>query len=415
MTSGMFTSFPVSCITVNRGSRQRREISSEDIESLADSMARKGLIHPIVITRQGDLIAGETRLMAAKHLGWANITAQFVDDLSQTDLKEIELEENVKRKDLSWQDKCRALFELHSLYGETHPEWSEVETAKAIGYADRTVREQLRVARELVNGNEQVAKATEYSTAKGIVIRKDERARADEADLLSSTIKPNGKPKSDPFQVADFNRWVKTYSGQPFNFVHCDFPYGIGADKFNQGAAKSFGGYSDTEENYWTLVGSLINNKEKLLGEGAHIIFWFSPTLYQKTLDALRSVFWVEDYPLIWNKVNMGIIPNPRMCPRRVYEMAFFCSYKNRPIIRSVPNLATASIVREGAHMSEKAEEALVHFFKMVVDENTRMLDPTCGSGSALRAARSLGAKNLVGLELNKEFVENARLAFKKE
>lgn len=49
---------------------------------------------------------------------------------------------------------------------------------------------------------------------------------------------------------------------------------------------------------------------------------------------------------------------------------------------------------------------------RMVIDENTRLLDPTCGSGSALRAARSLGANSLVGLELNPEFAANATRAF---
>jgi site-specific DNA-methyltransferase (adenine-specific) len=64
--------------------------------------------------------------------------------------------------------------------------------------------------------------------------------------------------------------------------------------------------------------------------------------------------------------------------------------------------------------MSEKPEPMLRHFFGMLVDENTVMLDPTCGSGSSLRAAESLGAKHVLGLELNPEFAALAREALKR-
>lgn len=47
----------------------------------------------------------------------------------------------------------------------------------------------------------------------------------------------------------------------------------------------------------------------------------------------------------------------------------------------------------------------------MFVDNNTRMLDPTCGGGSALRVAESLGAEHVLGLEINDEYVANARRA----
>jgi DNA modification methylase len=56
----------------------------------------------------------------------------------------------------------------------------------------------------------------------------------------------------------------------------------------------------------------------------------------------------------------------------------------------------------------------LRYFFSMFVDDNGRVLDPTCGSGSALRAADSLGAKDLLGLEVNSEYVKDARVALRK-
>jgi len=93
-----------------------------------------------------------------------------------------------------------------------------------------------------------------------------------------------------------------------------------------------------------------------------------------------------------------------------MYEAAFFCTRGRLPIVQSVDNVRSAPTVK-GRHMSEKPEEMLRHFFRMIVSEHTMMLDPTCGSGSALRAAQSLMARRVLGLEVNSEFAALARMA----
>jgi DNA modification methylase len=50
----------------------------------------------------------------------------------------------------------------------------------------------------------------------------------------------------------------------------------------------------------------------------------------------------------------------------------------------------------------------------MFVDEFTLMLDPTCGSGSSLIAAESLGARHVLGLEIDKDFCEQANRSVRK-
>jgi hypothetical protein len=59
-------------------------------------------------------------------------------------------------------------------------------------------------------------------------------------------------------------------------------------------------------------------------------------------------------------------------------------------------------------HLSMKPEPMLRHFFRMFVDEYTRMIDLTCGSATSLRAAESLGAEHVLGLELSEENWESA-------
>jgi DNA modification methylase len=55
----------------------------------------------------------------------------------------------------------------------------------------------------------------------------------------------------------------------------------------------------------------------------------------------------------------------------------------------------------------------LHHFFRMFVGPYSRVLDPTCGSGAALRAAESLGAAHILGLEIDKKFADDAAIALK--
>jgi ParB family chromosome partitioning protein len=60
---------PISSIAV--GTRHRRDMG--DVDGLARSIADVGLLHPIVVTPDGKLIAGERRLAACRQLGWADI------------------------------------------------------------------------------------------------------------------------------------------------------------------------------------------------------------------------------------------------------------------------------------------------------------------------------------------------------
>ena len=52
---------------IQTGERHRHDMG--DIDALAASMARIGLLHPIVVTPEGLLVCGERRLCAANSLG----------------------------------------------------------------------------------------------------------------------------------------------------------------------------------------------------------------------------------------------------------------------------------------------------------------------------------------------------------
>lgn len=413
MTSGQFKTVPLHSIKIDRAGRQRQDLDPKHIDDLAASIRERGLIHPPVIKRDGTLIAGECRVTALRQLGWDQCPVQFVDDLSDYELRAIELEENLKRQDISWQDQVRAVEAYHQLRKEQDPNWAIEDTGEAIGISKTNTHRLLQVADE-IKINPRAAEAPKLSTAVSITERNAARRTSREADKLDKLL--NVPTFETPIIVADFHDWAASYTGPRFNFLHCDLPYGINADKFDQGAAPKHGGYDDNPDAYFQLLRTLSRRLDNLLDPSAHVIFWFSMKFYNETLEWFRNDtdFDVSPFPLVWFKSdNVGILPRPNHGPRQVYETAFFGFRGNRPVVQAKANAYAAPSVRDD-HMSIKPEPMLRHFFEMVVDQNTSMLDPTAGSGSALRAADSLKARRVVGVERDKEFAEWANEAWVK-
>jgi hypothetical protein len=364
------------------------------------------------------LVAGERRLAACTVLGHTHISCQYTDELEETKLHEIELEENIKRSNLTWQEECQAIYDYHNLRKAEEPAWTQDDTGRALGLPPQTVSDKITVAKELVTGNERVIAAPKYSTAHGVVkrtaSRKDEEA-LNQLRAVANIALPLGEEEHESIINDSFMAWAPAYDGPRFNFVHCDFPYGIGADKFNQGAAPTHGGYEDTESVYWDLCKCLCSNLNRFTTESCHFMFWFSMHFYHDTLDyfASNSDIVFDPFPLVWLKSdNVGILPDPQRGPRRIYETALFGSRGDRKVVAPISN-AYAAPTDRSQHMSIKPEPVLRNFFRMFVDESSLVLDPTCGSGSSLRAAESLNARYVLGIELNKEFADGANRTLK--
>ena len=81
------------------GDRRREDLG--DIEALAKSIAEYGLLSPPVLTDDGTLVAGQRRVEAMKSLGWTETPFINKGELTDERLHEIELEENIRRKDFT--------------------------------------------------------------------------------------------------------------------------------------------------------------------------------------------------------------------------------------------------------------------------------------------------------------------------
>lgn len=93
--------------------RVRKDLG--DIDSLKDSLRRYGLLNPITIDSKYRLIAGERRLEAAKALGWTNINAVIINNLTPLTKLELELEENNQRKEFTDEELLEGYKRLEKL------------------------------------------------------------------------------------------------------------------------------------------------------------------------------------------------------------------------------------------------------------------------------------------------------------
>jgi ParB family chromosome partitioning protein len=100
----------------------RRQFDQESLQSLADSVAERGVIQPVLVRpRAGgtfELVAGERRWRAAKLAGLAHVPA-LVQDRDDATTLEVALVENMAREDLNPVEEARAVAGLVEELGLT--------------------------------------------------------------------------------------------------------------------------------------------------------------------------------------------------------------------------------------------------------------------------------------------------------
>ncbi|QQE81513.1 ParB/RepB/Spo0J family partition protein [Alicyclobacillus sp. SO9] len=82
----------------------RRTFNEEKLQELADSIREQGIIQPLIVRRSAvkgyDIVAGERRYRAAQMTGLTSVPA-VVRDLSDVQLMEVAVIENLQREDLN--------------------------------------------------------------------------------------------------------------------------------------------------------------------------------------------------------------------------------------------------------------------------------------------------------------------------
>lgn len=107
----------------------RLDFDEDEIKGLAESIKNQGLLQPVVLRKlesgKYQIISGERRYRALKHLGKVKIPSLIKTDISDTKMLEMALVENIQRENLNEIEKAISYQKLLKDCGLSHQELSE--------------------------------------------------------------------------------------------------------------------------------------------------------------------------------------------------------------------------------------------------------------------------------------------------
>ena len=120
----------------------RRDFDPEQLNLLAQSIAKHGVIQPLVVRELGgayQIVAGERRWRAAKIAGLSEVPVRVME-LSDAETAQIALIENLQREDLNPIEEANGYKQLAEKYG-----FKQEEIAASVGKARSSIANSMRL------------------------------------------------------------------------------------------------------------------------------------------------------------------------------------------------------------------------------------------------------------------------------
>lgn len=416
------------------------------IEDLAESIKDKGLLQPITVSTDMVLLAGERRVRACKLAGLVKIPALVRKVEGEIDAREIELMENIFRKDFTWLEEANLIAEIDRLYKEKHidwipaaeggsvkPGWSSRRTAELLGKSVSSVSRAIRLAQAATVIPELATHKTAADAAKVIEkleeqtivheLRQRQLAQVDAASKaggegLEKGIAAMLKRADGNYRIGDVFEGLKSLKTDGnIAMIECDPPYGIDLAQMKSSkdnVASNVRSYQEVDQAaYPEFLGKLAKELFRVAAKNAWLVFWFGPTWHQQVLTALREAGWhVDDIPGIWAK-RQGQTLQPEIYMARGYEPFFLCR-KGQPVMAKRGRLNVFDFPGvPGAkkyHPTERPVELLEELLTMLLPGGISVvLVPFLGSGATIRAAYNLGLYAF-GWDMNPEYKDKFML-----
>lgn len=119
----------------------RTEFDEEALNALSDSIKEKGILQPLLLRKQGDkyeIIAGERRWRAAQKAGLEKVPA-IIKDMSDKEVLEVALVENLLRENLSAIEEAEGFQRLIDEFSHTQEALSQI-VGKSRSHVANTLR-----------------------------------------------------------------------------------------------------------------------------------------------------------------------------------------------------------------------------------------------------------------------------------
>lgn len=409
--------------------RQRKERDPQYIVDLANSIQRIGLMHPITIRRNGLgqalLVAGECRSEAIEQLWMMGeqlrcggkvyeegyLPAIDIRNLDPIDAFEAELEENIRRRDLSWQDKATAtsqLFELRKLQAEKKGEKppTVMDIAREVrdaspevrgSAADRT-RKEIILAKHMEN--EEVKKAKTIDEAFKILKRQEELARSAE---LGRQVGATFTASVHQLFRCDSLAWMSVYNNEPFDIILTDPIYGIDAHEFSDSGGKTKGAhfYTDDYKTWTDHMAVLSVQGYRITKPQAHLYAFCDIDRFVEMKGYFERAGWkVFRTPIVWVNPTAMRAPWPQHGPQRKYQLILYAMKGDKHVNKLYPDVIVAPSDVNLNHHAQKPVGLFVDLLLRSCAPSNSVLDPFCGSGTIFPAAHQLKVR-ATGLEID--------------
>lgn len=390
--------------------RQRKEFPLEYIQQLATTIREDGLLHPITVEDEDEegmylLATGECRTRAYTLLSQtdpeylqipASIVARGMGKIAR---KSMELNENLVRRNLTFQEEIAAISELRSLIEE--------KTGTRVG-AQNTIAEMLGISPAKVSADldlatailedPNIAKAKTKTEAQKLLITKKEniirsiQAKRYESNYLDNETDKIKQALISRYVISDCRLGLVKLPDNSIDLVELDPPYGIGDEKMESFGDRNHSvGYTDDPHKYVDLLDEVANLCYDKLKENSWLTCWCSIYRLEETKQILeKSGYIVEGAPIIWTKNKAVRSRNATILLAVDYEVCLYAR-KGRPHLNkqgatSVYNLTPKA---GGIHPNEKPVELLADILDCFLGPNSVIVSPFLGSGNILLAAHS--------------------------
>lgn len=411
MTQALLENVPLS--QIDEGFRYREDYG--DLDELITSIQANGLICPIALCKHPEasdnhkylLCAGGRRFAAYKQMQAESIPAKIYEQpLSELDLRSVELEENLQRKDLSWQEKVALRKKIHELQVAIHGVKTSTapdagghsirDTAEMLGVSHASVSKDLKLAETLERfPGIDWTKCKNQSDAEKLVKKiektfvKEELAKRVEASL-GGNVNLKIRKLADAYVVGDFFEVIKTVPDNIYQFVEIDPPYAIDLvnvkkDYFNDG-------YNEVPaKDYPDFMRKVFAECYRTMAANSWGVCWFGPDpWFSHILEWLRAAgFSVCGIPGVWIKpTGQTKMPNKRLA--NAHENFFYFA-KGQPALQrpgriNVFNYSPVPPAQK-VHPTERPVEMIRELLSTFVMPGANVLVPFAGSGATLIAA----------------------------
>lgn len=397
--------------------RQRKEFKPEHIVELAGSISQHGLMHPVVVRKDPDsakgylLVAGERRMRALEYL-WnfgepvhcaqakfpeGTVPCVYFGELDELSAKEMELEENIRRVDLTWQEKAAATNELLELRrAQAEVKGTPAPTVDTIASEVRgdspasrdKTRKEILVSKHLADP--EVKKAATVDEAFKLLKRREELARS---AALAAQVGVTFNSSVHTLRHGDTQEILPELSAESFDVILTDPPYGIDADKFgDSGGAAQGAHFYDDSWTYWNkLVKFLAAESFRVAKPQAHCYVFCDVDNFVLLKNFFMEAGWrVFRTPLIWVNPTANRAPWPEHGPQRKYQIALYAVKGNRPVTKVLPDVLVYPSDDNLNHQAQKPVALYTDLLQRSVRPGDTVLDCFGGTGPILPAAHSL-------------------------